>query len=297
MKHVFIRLISAMIAVVLVMVSMVSVAFAQDAGATPAATPPAVAPAPAPAIELSPEVGLFMEVHFVQLKGKFFEKAYASTSEAFRKDMKLAEFIQMVSAARLTDFTTRKWLSEAADPKTGLVTIRGEFTGSDNLVHTVVFELIKKGDTYEITGMTETLSVQLIASLFPKDAALQALLVKDLSDIAKTVNKSTFRKFYKGMAKNARKNIKFITFNKAMRAFKKEKKDITLSADSKIVVAETFPTIDKDGNIVVKGEYQNGKYTVSFVLGYSYEWDWKINSLNVNPVAIAAPAAKVEEKK
>ncbi len=278
-----------MIAISLLVTSIAGVAFAQDAGTAGTAGTTAETKKP---VELSPELSLFMDIYFIQLKGKFLEKAYASTSADFKSSMKPAEFAHMVSAARLTDFSTRTWLDIQTDPKMGAITLRGEFVGADAVPHIITFQLVPKGDSYEIAGMTETLSIQLLGALFPKDAALQALLAKDLSDIAKTVKQSTFRKFYKGMAKNARKNIKFITFNKAMRAFKKEKKDIALSADSKIVVAETFPTIDKDGNVVVKGEYQNGKYTVSFVLGYSYEWDWKINSLSVNPVAIAAPAAK-----
>ncbi len=298
MKKIGLRLGIVFISVCQVM----SVALAQE---VPAAVPPAATPAPAApapvvkkAVDLSAELSLFMEVYFVQLKAKAFDKAYASTSGDFKNTMKLSEFVTFANASRLTDFTSKMWFDKQWDEKTGLIVIKGDFVAGTE-THTVTFQMMKKGDAYEILGITETLTLQLLASMFPKDAGLQALLMKDLSSVEKAVKRGTFRKLYNQMAKSARKNLKFTTFNKAMKAFRKEKKDISLPAGVKIVVAEGSPTINNDGSVLVKGAFTNGMYTVDFALVYSYEWEWKLSGLNINPVALAAAAgaAKVEEKK
>lgn len=291
------------VAFIMVCQLSLSVAFAQEvpAATTPvvptapaAASTPAPAAAPAPEVkkpvELSTELNLFMEVYFVQLKAKAFAKAYGATSADFKKTMKLAEFTKMVTASRLTDFTSKIWVDKQWDPKTGLISLRGQFTageGDQKQVHTVTFQLVKRGDTYEVLGITETLSLALLSSMFPKDAALQTLVRDELTGIAKMVKRGSFRKFYNGMAKTTRATVKFSAFHKALNAFKKEKKDISLAADTAITISGDFPKIDNNGNVTVKGEYTNAKYVVFFTLGYNYEWEWKLNTLNVNPVLLA----------
>lgn len=316
------------------MVSVTSVAFAQEippvtnvpavvpaSTVTPAAdTAPEVAAKP---VELSSELSLFMEVLFVQLRAKAYAKAYSTTTSEFKKNMKLDEFTKFANAARLVDFTDKKWVDKQWNEKTGLILLRGELTAarpvatssksddktdvkSEKEVHLVTFEMKKKGDTYEILGITETLSVALLAGLFPREAALQTMIEQDLRAIAKITRGVNYRRFYNTMSKKAQKNIKYSFFAKAMKAFKKEKKDVTLPKDVKITMDEGFPTIDKEtGDVTVKGEYATGKYVVLFTLGYNYEWEWKLNSLSVNPVApdkvaevraaIAAAAKKAAE--
>ncbi len=263
-----------------------SVAFAQETTGAPA-TPTAAAPDIKKSVELSSELTLFMEVYFVQLKAKAFAKAYGATSSDFKKTMKLADFSKMMTASGLSDFTGKTWVDKQWDPKTGLINIRGEFVRGEKETHTVSFQLVKKGETYEVLGITETLTIPLLSSMFPKEAALQSLLRDELLGIAKMVKNGSFRKFYNGMAKMARASIKFGSFKKALRAFKKEKKDIALAADTAITVAEGFPKIDTNGNVSVKGEYTNDTYVVFFTLGYNYEWEWRVNTLNINPVLIA----------
>lgn len=262
---------------------------AQSAPVTPAPaeTTPAASSNPdaKKPVELSMELNLFMETYFVQLKNKAYEKAYGSTSGDFKKSMKYAEFVTFINAARLGDFTSKTWVDKQWDAKTGLITLKGDFTvGTET--HTITFQMMKKGEGYQILGITETLSLQLLASMFPKDAALQALLAKDLAAIEKSVKNGNFRKLYMQMAKSARKSIKFSTFNKAMKAFRKEKKDISLPANVKIMIAEGSPTINNDGSVAVKGEYTNAAYKVELTFGYSYEWAWRLNGININPVAI-----------
>lgn len=307
MKKISFRLIAALL-IISQMVSVSSVAFAEEAAAvTPAATAttPATAEPPAKPVELSSELSLFMEVLFVQFKAKAYAKAYATTAPEFKKNMKLDEFTKFANAARLIDFTEKKWVDKQWNEKTGLIVLRGEFTAnkvvpsdaktddaSAKETHLVTFDMKKKGDTYEILGITETLSIPLLAALFPKEAQLQAMIEKDLRAIAKMTKGVNFRRFYNTMSKKAQKNIKYSFFAKAMKAFKKEKKDVSLPKDVKITVDEGFPIIDKGtGDVTVKGEYATGKYVVLFSLGYNYEWEWKLNSLSVNPV----PPEKVAE--
>jgi hypothetical protein len=194
--------------------------------------------------------------------------------------------MKFVVASRLADFDSKVWVDKKWDPKSGLIILKGEFTAPDESVHTVSFEMVKKGDTYEILGISETLTVQLLASLFPREDALQEQLFTDLNKIAKAVKKGSFRKYYNSeMSKSARKVVKFSAFNKAMKAFRREKKDIAVGDDVKFVVAEGFPNINPDnGDVTVKGEYMSGKYVVLFTLGYNYEWEWKLHALNINPV-------------
>lgn len=276
--------------------------------ADPALAPAAGAPAPAGTlgtgtadaaasvpevkkpVELSPELTLFMEVYFLQLKSKFYDKAYASSSEDFQKTMTLDEFTKFVVATHLGNFTSRTWTDKQWDEKTGLIGLQGEFVfGSDKNTetHTITFQMHKKGETYEILGMTETLTIQLLSSLFPKDAALQSLVGGDLSNLAKTMKNGRFLKFYNGMSKSVRKSIKLSAFTKALKSFKKEKKDIALPADgSPITIDKDFPKINKDGSVIVSGSYKNTKFTVSFTLTYSYQWEWKLSGLSVNAVAL-----------
>lgn len=276
----------------LLSVAPLTAAAQQVATPTPAVPveSPATAPADAPVAkqpaELSPELNLFMEVYFVQLKAKFFKKAYASTSTEFKKNMKLSEFTAFAEAARLVDFTGKTWVDKQWDPKTGLINLRGEFVAGGE-THTISFQLIKKGETYEVLTITETLSLQLLASMFPKEEDLQAFLVKDLSSIEKAVKRGSFRKLYNHMGKNAKKSIKFTAFNKAMKAFRKEKKDIQLPAGKAVTITQDYPKIMNDGSVEVKGTYANATYTVDFTLVYSYEWAWKLSGININPTLLS----------
>ena len=253
---------------------------------TPAVSPaPTTTSAPAAPVELSSELNLFLETYFVQLKNKAYDKAYAALGDGFKSMTNLADFTKLADATRLTDFSGKTWTEKKWDAASGLITLKGTFTAGTES-HIVTIQMRKKGDTYEILGVTESLSLPLLSSLFPKDAALQALLTKDLSNVAKAIKSGAFHKVYTGMAKSARATLSYSKFGKALRAFKKEKKDIALPSGVQISIDADFPKIKPDGSVLVSGSYKNDKFTVNFTLIYGYEWEWRLTGLNVSPVAL-----------
>ncbi len=259
----------------------------------PVVAPTTTQPAAATLVPVSEHIQNFMEVFFVNLKVKYFDQAYKNTTEGFRKNMPMKEFKKMITATRLVDFESKKWVGD--ETKTaGFDVVTGEFTGADGVVRAVTFTLSPKDSSYVIDSITETLSPELLLKLFPKGDAQNALIKSDLALIRKTIKNRSYIRLYNAMAKTVRQTVKFKNFKKSLADFRKEKHNITSANDETFSLDAGSPTVNPNGTVSVKGHYLNALNDVQFELTYEYMWEWKLSGLNVNPVALVA---KAEEKK
>lgn len=255
----------------------------------PVVTPATTQPATVTLVPVPEGIQNFMEVFFVNLKVKYFDQAYKNTTDSFRKNMPMKEFKKMLTATRLVDFTSKQWIGD--ETKTaGVDVVTGEFTGADGVVRAVTFTLIPKDSSYVIDSITETLSPELLFKLFPKDAAQTALIKSDLALIRKTIKNRSYIRLYNAMAKSVRATMKFKDFKKSLADFRKESHDITAAKDNAFTLDATYPMVNPNGTVSVKGHYLNDSNDVQFELTYEYLWEWKLAGLSVNPT-------KVGEKK
>ncbi len=251
---------------------------------TPAVNPvvtPATTQAPSTVIAVPEKIQNYMEVFLVNLKVGYFDQAYKNTTDSFRKNMPMKEFKKMLTATRLVDFTSKKWIGD--ETKTaGFDVVTGEFTGADGVVRAVTFTLIPKDSSYVIDSITETLSPELLLKLFPKDAAQSALIKSDLALVRKTIKNRSYIRLYNAMAKTVRHTVKFKAFKKSLADFRKENHDISPAKDSSFTLDASYPMVNPNGTVSVKGHYLNDSNDVQFELTYEYMWEWKLAGLSVN---------------
>lgn len=255
----------------------------------PAVTSTTTQPTAVTLVPVSERIQNFMDVFFVNLKVQYFDQAYKNTTDSFRKNMSTKEFKKMLTATRLVDFTSKKWIGD--ETKTaGVDVVTGEFTGADGVVRTITFTLIPKDSSYVIDSITETLNPELLFKLFPKDAAQSALIKSDLALVRKTIKNRSYVRLYNTMAKSVRKTVKFKDFKKSLSDFRKENHNITAAKDGAFTLDANYPAINPNGTVSVKGHYLNDSNDIKFELTYEYMWEWKLAGLNINPT-------KTEEKK
>lgn len=223
-----------------------------------------------------------LEFFLQKTSEKDFQTAYGYTSGNFQKNNPLLQFTKIVTAAGLTDYTAKKWTEFKDQMKDiGVTTVKGEFTGSDDAIHKITFYVVIGGETeIKVGAITEDITLDLLAKRIPQTEALHSLILADLKKITHFIRKNQTKKAYAYLSPSAHNRIKLKDVAKAFRGFRKKKLTVVLPKTGQIQLAD--PVISQEGMMIIQGTYANKKNLVTFVLGYDYEWEWKLGLFSIN---------------
>ncbi|GEM_PF-2630793 len=227
-----------------------------------------------------------MEQFLGFLKMQAYENAYHSTTAGFQRNVKLAEFNDLVAGTGLGNYTSLNWISlDTLSFKQQMLTAK--LVTPENMTRILQFDLKLEGKIWQIDTISELPLVDFFAKLFPADEKLKSRIQSDLQSFIDTIKSENYNAFYNSLAKSAKKTLKRFNVTKSLQAFKKQGYDITLPASGIITLSPCAPVITSSGTAVINGTYKNDKNTVDFRFEYTYEWLWKLSGFNINTSAIA----------
>lgn len=272
-------LITISLTVIILFIALAPLALAQE-------SPDAINPAPN-AAELQPvtpnlQYDIILEYFLNKTLQKDYETAYALTHADFRKLNPGATFETILKTTGLDSFTSKKWTEFT--PATNGALVKGEFTMPDQTVHLVTFALQPDPATgSKISGIIETITVADLEKRVPDSTVVAETAKNDLAKIIVFIKRGQTKKLYKYLSTGARQRTNFKDIQKAVRLFKKNKLDVTFPKTAEIALAEDSPKLNEQGILFVQGSYKNAKNIVNFILGYDYEWEWKLGFFSLTP--------------
>lgn len=271
---------------VIILIAYIPLALAQETPPEEDAAPAAPSENIAEPQSVTPDLqyDIILEYFLNKTLQKDYKTAYALTHADFRKLNPVATFETILKTTGLDSFASKKWIEFT--PATNGALVKGEFTMPDQTVHLVTFALQPDAAIgSKINGIIETITVANLEKRVPDSTVVAETAKNDLARIIVFIKRGQTKKLYNYLSTGARQRTTFKDIQKAVRLFKKNKLDVTFPKTAEITITEDSPKLNEQGILFVQGSYKNAKNTVNFLVGYDYEWTWKLGFFSLTPQA------------